>query len=362
MISAIASANQSDLIAHQFKFKQQLENVVAKVAIASNFTISYEDFEPLEVKPHLKEYLNQISPTERNQYLAAKLQTYLYSIFCTRLKPDLNNSLTTEDTTRVANRIKKWYKTEFYQQLTQNNHGQGYSDPNWLVTKQVDDYWHVTKNHLTLHIKNSHLVEASEKLSLGKLVSIKMPSNLVDRGIYIAVGDKGSANSIGGDRGSIINQLYFNVDSQGALRLLDDLTQTLNQIKVPFDFKIAYNETKFDDLDAVVLEFRNNDFDLIYPVVQTACYERQTYFRSEIPFFCQFLSPGLGLAEKPRSPKFARENIGQHYCGIIAQALVEIWQQNNLIENKLDYVLNYLSAGGVDIERLYLNPHLQSND
>jgi HopA1 effector protein family len=389
MIPEIASVNQSDLATQQFKFKQQLENVVAKIEIASDFTISYEGLEPLVVESRLKEYLNQIAPRDLNRYLAAKLQKYIYYIFTTHLGSESQNSSLKEaikeenfkslPKTDYVNNANKWSKTKFYQELTQNNHGQGYEDPDWLVVEQVNDHWHVTKNDLTLHIQPRHLVEPSAELSPGKLVSLRMPPSLVERGIYIAVGEANNRNKVSRTEDSTMNQLYFNVGTEGALCLLDSLTQKLNQVRVPFDFRINYNETEFDRFDVVILEFKSGDYDLIYSVVQTTYQDHQAYFRPEIPFFCKFLAPGLGFAEKPRSPKAWRsqspiepqENIGQHYCGIIASALVELWQQENLPENnlnnqhkkqnnqpnnKLNYVLNYLSKKNVDIEHLYLNP------
>ena len=364
MISAIASAMPGDLAIHNFSFQQKLQDIVAKIEIASDLTITYEEFEPLKISSHLQEYLTQISLVDRDQYLAAKLQRYLYSIFIIDLKPESNATLSTindaesddqSDRQEVANYVKKWSRTKFYQQLTHHNHGRGYNDPNWLVIKQAGDYWHVTKNNLTLHIKpERHLAQPQEELSPGKLISLKMPPNLVDHGLYIAVGDAGTTKTDNSEQKFTITQLYFNVSSEGALHLLDNLTQKLNAIRIPFDFNLAYDETEFDHLDAAVLEFKSSDFDLIYPIVKTIYQANQTYFQSEIPFFCQLLAPGLGLAEKPRSSNFERENIGQHYCGIIAQALVKIWQQNNLSQSeKLNYVLNYLSEAGIDIERLY---------
>ena len=361
-------AKQEGLAIYNSNFKQKLQDIVTKIQIASDLTITYQDYEPSEVEPHLQEYLKQLPLTERNQYLAARLQKYLYSIFSNDLKPESNDTLSTindaesddqSDRQEMANYVKKWSQTKFYQQLTQNNHGRGYNDPNWLIIKQAGDYWHVTKNNLTLHIKpERHLTEPEEELSPGKLVSLKMPPNLVDHGLYIAVGDAGTIKTGDSEPKFTITQLYFNVNSEGALHLLDNLTQELNAMKIPFNFNVAYDETEFDHLDAAVLEFKSSNFDLIYPIVKTIYQANQTYFQSEIPFFCQLLAPGIGLAEKPRSPNFERENIGQHYCGIIAQALVEIWQQNDLVGiDKLDYVLNYLSETGIDIDHLYLNPN-----
>jgi hypothetical protein len=376
MIPAIASINSADIAAHQLELKQQLENIVAKVAIAPDFTITYEDFEPSEVLPRLKEYLNQIAPIERNRYLADKLKRYLYTIFITKVSSESQNSKKEENSPNLpqTNYANKWSKTKFYQELTQNNHGQGYEDRDWLVIKQVDDYWHVTKNELTLHIQPRHLIEPSTELSPGKLVSLRMPPSLVERGIYIAVGEAGSANKINNtnnpnevgcaEDSTIMNQLYFNVRTGGALCLLDNFTQKLNQARVPFDFRINYDEEKFDKLDAVILEFQSADSEPIYSVVKTAYQNHQACFCPEIPFFCKLLAPGLGFAEKPRSggfassPKVPEENIGQHLCGIIALALVEEWQQDNLPENKLNHVFNHLSEMGVNIEHLYLNPSL----
>ena len=367
MIAVIESPNQQNLATHNFSFKQKLQDIVENIQIAPNLTITYQDYEPLEVADELKDYLQQISPADRAHYLAVKLQQYLYDIYNDALETkedfvveisDDSESDDAGDCEEMANYVNKWSRTKFYQQLKQNNHGQGYSDPNWLVIKQEADYWQVTKNDLTLQIKpEKHLVEPLEILHPGKLVSIKMPSNTVDHGIYIAVGDAGSTNAAKSLEKFTVAQLYFNVNSQGAVMLLDNLTRKLNAIKIPFDFKVAYDESDFDDFDAAVLDFKSNDFELVYSIVKTIYQDSKAYFQPEIPFFCKLLAPGLGLAEKPISPNFERENIGQHYCGIIAKALVELWQNNSLVDtDKLDYILNYLSEAGVDIENFHLNP------
>ena len=336
---------EDDLRDYNFSFKDKLQDIVAKIKMASDLTITYEDFEPLTIKSHFQEYLKQISPAERNRYLTAKLQNYLYNILVDS-SLEFNDALSSLDGSssgsisnrqEMANYDDRWSRSKFYQQLTQHNHGQGYQDPDWLVIKQVSDSWQVTKNDLTLLVKAARdLAQPEEHLFPGKLVSLKMPPNLVEHGLYIAVGDAGSTKATDSDSEYTVTQLYFNVCSEGALSLLDNFTQQLNAVKIPFNFQVAYAETDFDRLDAA---------------------ENQAFFQSEIPFFCQFLAPGLGLAEKPRAPNFERENIGQHYCGLIAQAIVAIWQQHLMDTDKFEYVLEYLSKAGVDIERIYLNPH-----
>lgn len=363
-ISMSKPTKPDELVIYQDNFTQKFQDIVENLQITADLTITYRDREPVTIASRLQEYLKQISPVERNQYLAARLQKYLYSLFSFDLQLEKSFSLEISNDTaakelgdrqEVANYVNKWSRTKFYQQLVQNNHGEGYSDPNWLVVKQEADYWHVTKNDLTLHIKpEKHLAEPIQ-LQPGQLVAIKMPPNLVDRGFYIAIANSGPIKAADSSDDFII-QMYFNVSSQGALLLLDHLSRELNSLKIPFNFRVAYDETNFAELDAVVLDIKSSDFELVYPIVETIEQKIQPYFRPKIPFFCLPLSPGWGLAEKPRSPKFEQENIGQHYCGIIATALVEKWQEDGLTENKLTDVWNYLSLAGVDIEHLYLNP------
>lgn len=356
IISMTEQIKPNNLVNHQHNFKQKLEDVVKNLQITADMTISYRDREPETIEPRFREHLNQVSLVDRNRFLASKLQKYLYGIFSSDSQPQ-----NTEADREATNYVNKWSRTKFYQQLVQHNQGKGYSDPNWLVVKQEANCWQVTKNDLTLRIQlEKHLAEPREELQLGELVAIKMPPNLVDRGFYIAVGDSGSVNATINSADSPaegITQIYFNVSATGALMLLDNLTRELNAREISFDFKVAYDEAEFDNLDSAVLNFKSSDFEQIYPVVNNAYQQNQSYFQPQVPFFCQPLTPGLGLAEKPRSPKFEQENIGQHYCGIIATAIVEKWQENGLTENKLTDVLNSLSLAGLDINHLHLNPN-----
>ncbi|ELS05081.1 hypothetical protein Xen7305DRAFT_00048200 [Xenococcus sp. PCC 7305] len=367
MISVIESSDQPESTTHNCSFKQKLQDIIENINIAPDLTISYRDYEPLAIAEHLQDYLQQLSLVDRDRYLAVKLQQYLYDICsCDDLQGaegltgetvDDEESDDTSDREEMANYVKKWSRTKFYQQLTQHNHGKGYRDTDWLVVGQEADYWQVTKNDLTLYINpEKHLNTPPETLHPGELVSIQMPSNLVDHGFYIAVGNAGSTKATDSPQKFLVAQLYFNVAPEGAIILLDHLTQKLNTAKIPFDFKIAYDESDFDDLDATVLDFKTCDFELVYPIVKTIYQENQVYFNSTIPFFCQPLAAGLGFAEKPRSPNFPRENIGQHHCGLIAKALVELWQENSLLgTDKWDYILDYLSQSKVDLEHFYLN-------
>lgn len=379
--SQAKSGNQpeSEGVTDNLNFTDKLQDVVGKIKITPNFTIVHADYEPLEIPDQYRDYLQQMPASQRDRYLIVKLQQYLYAIFNGDLKPkhnsalEINDNSQTDDAIRreeianeeIANYEDKWYKTKFYHQLTKCNHGQGYSDPNWLLVERItENQWKISKNGLYLYIDpQKHLVAPSLKLQIGQTVSIKMPSNLVDRGVYIAVGNAGSTiNNTESSSESTIVQLYFNVNSEGALLLLDCLTRELNTLKITFDFKIAYDVASLADLDAAVLEFKSVDFAQLLPIIKDVYRHNQTYFQPEIPFFCKYLASGLGLAEKPHQvSELEFKNIGQYYCGIIAETLLEIWQQNHEFDecdrHKFNCVLNCLSSKSANIKYLYLNPN-----
>ncbi|MGL5942471.1 MAG: T3SS effector HopA1 family protein [Waterburya sp.] len=357
--SEINSFEQSE-VSSITDFAQQLRDTVDKVHLTSEFVITHPDYEPLEVPVYHREHLTQVAAQDRDRYLTGKLKIYLYSIYSgvTQLKHNAatkaKKAENSDQKQPMANYVDKWSRTKFYQRITQNNHGQGYQDPDWLVVKQENaNHWQITKDGLTLKIQPD---QNSEQLQVGQLVSIKMPPNLVDHGTYIAVGDAGHPVRSGDAQAVTVIQIYFNVGAETTLLLLERLTQQLNHLKIPFNFRIAYEESDYDRLDAAVLEIRKENFEQLKPILQAIYQENQEHFQPAIPFFCKPLASGLGLAEKPQSPDYEPSNIGQHYCGVIAQALLAAWSQEKSGTDKLDYVLNHLAQMGIKVEHIYLNP------
>lgn len=340
-------------------FGQKLQDIVSKIHITPK-EIIHPDYEPAIIPQHYQEHLKQISSGDRDRYLTSKLKKYLYDICSDNIQPKQNSvfqgaNLNLNTQQQMTNYVSKWSETEFYRQLIQHNHSQGYEDRDWLVVKQEAEFWRITKDGLTLQVNpQQHIVDNSQ-LQTGQMVSVKMPPNLVDRGFYIAIGEAGSVNMCNSASDVTVVELYFNVASEGALLLLDRFTEQTNPLKIPFNFKIAYNETDFDRLDAVVLELKSSDFPRIKPILKNIYQENQACFQPEIPFFCKAIASGLGLAEKPDRTSTEPENIGQHLCGTMAKAMMD-WQEESGTD-KFDYVLNSLSTAGVNFKHLYLNPN-----
>ena len=345
-------------------FWRKIQDIVAKIHITPE-EIVHLDYEPATIPKYHQEYLKQVYS---DRYLTDKLTKYLYDICSNNIRPKQDsvfNRVSNLDTQQpFTNYASKWSETKFYRQLIQHNHSSGYEDPNWLVVKQEAQFWRITKDGLTLKIEPQQHLVGNLQLQIGQMVSVKMPPNLVERGFYIAIGEAGSISM--SDRTSAalrdraldnVIELYFNVRSLGALLLLDSFTRQANPLKIPFNFKIAYNEN-CDRFDAVVLELKSSDFIELRPILKNIHQENRAYFQPEIPFFCKAIASGIGLAQKPNRASTEPENMGQHLCGIIAKAMMD-WQKekSDSATKRLDYVFNSISTAGVNFKHLYLNPN-----
>ena len=351
-------------------FANRLQDAIAKIDIAPDLQITYSDYPPLMIAKQYQNWIQQMSPKARDRYLTVKLQQYLYAIFNGDLKPksdrdrtaNADSLLDCDEPQAMVNCADRWYETKFYSQLTQHNHSRGYKDPGWLLIGKTGNCWQVSKNALTLNIDpQQDLNPSTTELQIGQTVAINMPPNLIDRGVYIAVGDAGSPNS-SNPRNCVV-QLYFNVNSQTALLLLDSLTQQLNYLEVPFEFKTPYGEHNFARADAAILEFTSKDWHKIQPVIKSIYLKNQAGFQLETPFFCKRLHSGLGLSEKPFMPFDERlKNIGHYYCRVAAEAIVNLWKNDenigrvNLINMKLKETINlnflHLNLNSPDIYQI----------
>ena len=338
-------------------FQERLADVAKQLQIGKDWEMSYGDFEPITIDDSLQQHIAAMPESDRDLYLAAKLQKYLYEIFSTDAAPDDVNDEVASDSEDegMANSVRKWSRTKFCQELKASNHGVGYSDPGWLIGDKVGDRWNASKNGLTLHIKPRHLANPDTPLKSGEYVALQMPANEVDRGFYIAVSDRGSVKPSLANGKSAILQIYFNITASGALSLLNCFSQEFNKLGVAYSFSLAYNEADFNRIDAAILEVWDEDFVAISSVIKEVYQKETSSFASEIPFFCLQLLPGIGLAQKPLQPKFKRENIGQHYCGIIAQALIASHQAKLSPTDRYPYLLKHLQRVGVNLDKIYLN-------
>ncbi|KYC37874.1 hypothetical protein WA1_05055 [Scytonema hofmannii PCC 7110] len=346
-----------------------ISDIVSKVQIQANFCIIHPDYNPLELSAEVVASLQQLPTEIQNKYLNLQLRTFLYGIYYNGdLKETLamsTNSDSLESEENLENNTIRGLNRDFYEGLQKSNCGKGYFDLGWRVLRQEsDDLLAVQKDNLTLHVERVSVDYSQEarypqftqqSATVGDIVAIKMPSNLLEQEFYVAVGDAGLMDSCEEEATQTVN-IYFNFSSEGALAVMKSLTQQLNEMSIPFTFKVLYDPDKYYRYDCGVLQFQRHNYQLVHQVLQSISIENKCHFRNQLPLFTKPLTPGLSLAEEPDCKFAAQEDFGMNRCRIIANALLEAWHKgDNSEQGRMNCIHKHFSQLGIGLQHPYLN-------
>ncbi|KST62045.1 T3SS effector HopA1 family protein [Mastigocoleus testarum] len=347
----------SDVVTKQLL--EVLQDIVNKVKIHSDFSIRHPDYKPLEIPTEVVERFHKLPEDIQQKYLSLNLQSFLYGIYYngsmrTALAPEKDRNAPPLD---LENNTILGIDVEFYQRLHKNNTGEGYFDPGWSILREESDgSLVVTKGGLKLYIEhNKHLPISEKSPVVGNLVAIRMPKNQVQNGFYRAVGNLGFHRLDYSDS-SVLVRVYFNLTPEGAVVVMGSLTRRLNEIEIPFSFKVLYNPKDYERQDSGVLYFDKSDYEVVEEVLKTIYAEHRFHFQTETPLFTKQLAPGVGLAEEPNFQFAEQESFGTNRCQIIANGLLEAWYQgDNSSQGRMKTILQQFSTLGIDVQCVHLN-------
>lgn len=231
-----------------------LFDIARNIQIESNFSIHHPDYQTFALPTKIADRFQQNSAVLQQKYLTLLLRNFLYGIY---YNGSLQNVLAVNSDTanglpqqNLANNPHLGIDWEFYAQLHKSNYGKGYFDHSWQVLRhEPDGSMAVTKCGLTLYIEpDCHLKPQSKSAKPGESVSIWMPKNHLQNGCYVAVSDVGQEQqSVDAELGT--GRIYFNITADGAIALMDSLTQQLNQAALPFTFQVLYNPRAYGRYD-----------------------------------------------------------------------------------------------------------------
>jgi hypothetical protein len=333
---------------------ETLQDIAEKVKIDfSDFSVEHPDYKPSCYPGEVVARFKKLPDKLQTNLLQSHLQSFLYGIY---YNASLRSQIAETDAPPVLheNTHIMGLDPTFYGQLHENNRGQGYFDPGWVVLKQEDDgTLAVRRTTLTVHIDRSkHLSESEREARVGDTVSILMPRNLVQNGFYMAVGNSGIHF-----HGADLVRIYVNVTPKGAIVLMRQLTEQLNARSIPFTFKLLYDPKNYTRFDSGVLYFSGSNYEAVRSVMQDIYCADSSYFQSDIPLFTKPLAPGIALAEEPNQKFAERESFGLNRCHIIASAMVATHQQgNDSVQARVDAIVENFALLGLSIDRPYLNP------
>ncbi|NJM64165.1 MAG: hypothetical protein HC851_00130 [Acaryochloris sp. RU_4_1] len=346
-------------------FQQLLDvsaDIVNYVQIQANFCITHPHYPPLELAAEVIARLQQLPMTLQQKYLNLQLRNFLYDIYFT--SEQRMNTATAADSPLdcpLENNRTRGLDLEFYQRLHNSNSGKGFFDSGWFVlTEERDRTLAVKKQGLTLHIdRDRHLHLAQQSASMGDWVAIRMPSNRVEAGFYVAVGNAGFIDDCDQNDRSERVEIFFNLSPEGAIALMQAITQQLNNIDIPFTFRALSDPANYGRSDAGVLCFDQNNYEVVRQVLQTVYPENQLHFQPSTPLFTKLLAPGLGLAESPTDELMTPTSFGMNRCQIVANGLLAAWQTGNSPADRMNAIRQQFSQLGLDWYRPYLNPDAQ---
>ncbi|MDZ7966084.1 MAG: T3SS effector HopA1 family protein [Nostoc sp. DedSLP03] len=337
-----------------------LQDIVQKIEIKSDFSIHHPDYKPLELPSDAVERFQKMPTQMQQKYLSLQLRSFLYGIYyngsmqSTLALDGERNGLPLD----LENNTVLGVDVGFYKRLHESNFGEGYFDPGWSVLREErDGSLAVTKGGLRLHIeRNKHLQAVEQAAIVGDYVAIRMPKNRVQKGFYMAVGNAGFSRIEDVKIQPVTVRIYINVTPEGAVALMGSLTQGLNELAIPFSFKVLYNPKEYQRYDSGVLYFDKRDYEVVKQVLKTIYQEHKLHFKSEIPLFTKQLALGLGLAEEPDQKFAVQESFGMNRCQIVANGLLEAWYQGDeSIEERIQSILGQFSCLEIDLQRPYLN-------
>ncbi len=336
-----------------------LIDLVSNIELQDNFRIYHPEYKPFDLPEGIIASVQKMPQETQLKYYSLHLRDFLYGIY---YNGHLLKSLALEANSKdlsinLDNSTYLGIDQNFFEKLHCSNKGSGYFDPDWTILQEkTSDKIVVHKGDLKLHIERHHHLQSSQQSAMvGEKVAIRKPKNLIQKGFYTAVGNAGFQGQIQQQQLPETVRCYFNISAEGAITLMGILTQQLNDLGIPFSFKVLYNRADYGRYDSAVLYFNKFQYQSVRQVLNQAYAETQSSFYSEVPLFTKKLAGGLGLAEEPDS-KFKGESFGENRCQIMANGLLKaILAKTDSPEAKIESIYQEFSNAKVDLSCPYLN-------
>lgn len=334
-----------------------LQAIVNQVEIESYHRIKHPGYKTVELPESVVSRFEQLPLEIQKNHLSQQLRNFIYGIY---YNGALKGASDVDQTNLAANQNLEnnslfGVDLAFYERLNRSNKGTGYWSHDWLVIKEeADGTLALHKQGLTLHVdRNIYLPPENQAVTVGNLVAIKMPKNLVQNAFYMAI-----ANTSKPQNPQNLARVYFNLTPDGAVAVMEALTTQLNAISIPFSFKALYNPSDYGRYDSAVLYFDKSNYQTIRPILERTYVENQTHFNEQVPLFTKLLAPGLACAEEPDQKFAEQESFGTNRSQIIANGLLDAWEQgDNTLDGRMASILQNFSLRQIRLRYPYLNPN-----
>lgn len=149
-------------------------------------------------------------------------------------------------------------------------------------------------------------------------------------------------------------RIYFNIEPEGSIVLVDHLTTLFNKYQIPFSFKCLNHPSLYTRSDSAVLYLDKIHSRLAFVLLQKMLPGIQGFLKKEIPLFTKKISHGVSFAEDPG----AGQSFGMSRSTMVAEGILNAYSKGltdtpkKATEIKKSFVKN-----GLDIDQIYLRPN-----
>jgi len=149
-------------------------------------------------------------------------------------------------------------------------------------------------------------------------------------------------------------RLYFNLKPEGAISLVEWISNNLNHYNIPFNFKCLKQPSFYTRCDSGVLYINKRYLGIVLNLLIESYHLIKTWLNIEVPMFTRLLTQGIGFAENPPSPN---ESFGTNRSKIVAKGIIDAWKEKHPKAVWLDSILHNIKNNFFNPETLYLNPN-----
>ena len=232
-------------------------------------------------------------------------------------------------------------------------------DPGWKIVKILrSDTIIVYKDGLNLWAKQYEFVPENfnyEKGNMGYLRIGKEFRELIP-GFYFAFGN---APLVPLNQKSPKIRIYMNIKPKFAFKIVEFVTEDLNELMIPFHFKILKDSTSYFGTDSGVIYLDKYYINKSIEGIKNIYYKSKNFLNPDISVFTKKIADGFALAEDPDNGM----SFGEHRSTILAKALYNtIKKHSNSIKNntvnRMQFqkeIIVYLEKCGINIEKPFLN-------
>jgi hypothetical protein len=275
-------------------------------------------------------------------FLLEEVKNYIYDIYFSGER-ERRGGLS-ENNKIVVNNSIAGMDLDFFTKLQNANAGTGFFDPDWDVVNVDAERLLIEKDGLQLWVDPNADLASGADLAPGSHACLKMPSALFAGQFYVAIGNAGEPL---GDKSRL--RIYFNVTADGALALMDLLSQELNAQSCRYAFKALHDPSAYGRYDSASVEIHADDYPLFCLILERYWPSHSLCQRAPVPLFSCPLAPGVGLVECPEDGA----DFGLSRCEVLAQALLKAQLPTH---SRLQMIIDQFAQAGLDWSRPYLNP------